>query len=398
LARLTDSQIRTAQPSDKIRKLADGSSLSIWILPSGVKSFRYKYRFPKKNDKGELVRKEDSYVIGRYPNVSLSAARRERDRLRGLLDDGIDPKDEKRKKMREAESRALASTFKELAVEWLDQNNWTVRHFLKVERSLELHVYPSIGSIRAEDIEYRDINTVINKLKGAGTLDMAQRVLSRITDILDYGIAQGVLKENLAKNKQLAKFIKKPKTKNFAAIEFEQVPLFLAKLKDYPGRTETIQALKLSLLTFVRPGEIRLAVWPEFDLKNSQWEIPAERVKGDHPHIVPLSRQTLTLLSEIKRMKLSGRFLLPGIKASSPISENTLTSAIKRLGFDATAHGMRSLFSTEMNERGFNSDHIEIQLAHRVGNKVRGSYNHAKWLKQRREMMQIWADLVMPDV
>ena len=404
MGRLTDSQIRTAKPGDKVQKLSDGQSLYLWIYPTGAKTFRYKYRFPRPNDMGELVRKEDSYRVGAYPAISLKQARKERDRVRALLEQGIDPKEDKRRKKREIERKALAPSFGSLTEDWLELSNDTDRHKEKVRRSFEKHAFPTLKAMRAEDIVYADIEGVIKGLTSEGKYDMAGRVLSRIRSVLDLAQARGLIVENIARNEFLRKSISKakPKIKHFPALKFDQVPDLMQALEDYAMRhgvlLQTPLLIKLSLLTFVRPGEARYAALSEFNLKKKQWEIPGERMKEGRPHIVPLARQTLVLLQEIKALKFFGPWLLPGRKPYNVISENTVNKALRAMDFtDATHHGMRTLFSTEMHERGYLHDHIEIQLAHKVGNKVSASYNHAQYLSQRREMMQIWADLVKPD-
>ena len=403
MALTTDSHIRTAQPRSKPYKLPCGNSLSVWINPGGSKTFRYKYYVNRPNDDGELVRVEDSYTIGRYPEVSLKEARKEAQRLRGLLDDGIDPKELKRQQKRENEQKALAPRFRNLVDDWLELSNDSDRHQEKVRRSLEMHALPILGDLRAEEIEYSDIERVLKRLTAQEKYDMAGRVLSRIRSVLDMAQARGDIAQNIASNEFLRKSIAKgrPRVQHFKALDFDDVPSLLEALDDYQLRLMTLPQtaliIRFSLLTFVRPGEARYAEISEFDLKKKQWEIPAEKMKEGRPHIVPLSRQAIGIIREARDLEASGRWLFPGSNPNQPLSENTVNKALNRMGFDKiTHHGMRSLVSTELHERGYDHQHIEAQLSHKTGNKVAAAYNHAQYLPQRRKMMQDWADLVMP--
>lgn len=320
-----------------------------------------------------------------------------------MLDDGVDPKREKERRRRQSERELLTPTFATLAEEWLDISNDSDRHQERVRKSLQNHVLPSLGSLNVTDIEYVDIERVIKALTAQGKYDIAGRVHQRVRSVLDMAQAKGLIKENIANNEFLRKSIirGRPKTQHFKALRFEDVPRLLEALKSYrEGQARLPQVpliIKFSLLTFVRPGEARSAEIHEFDLKKNQWEIPGEKMKQREPHIVPLARQTVSLIEEVKALGLSDRWLFPGQNPLKTLSENTVNKALNRMGFDSiTHHGMRSLVSTEMHERGYDHQHIEAQLSHQIGNKVAAAYNHAKYLPQRRQMMQDWADLVMP--
>ena len=174
----------------------------------------------------------------------------------------------------------------------------------------------------------------------------------------------------------------------------EELPGFLRALSAYDGEPRTRLALRLMTLTFVRTIELRAARWDEFDLEAQEWRIPAERMKMRTPHIVPLSRQAVETLKELRPLAGNSPFLFPSKGAEGFMSNNTMLYALYRMGYHgrATVHGFRAVASTLLNEMGFHHDWIERQLAHDERNKVRAAYNHAQYLAERRRMMQHWAD------
>ena len=181
-----------------------------------------------------------------------------------------------------------------------------------------------------------------------------------------------------------------------AITEPKRVGELLRAIDEYSGQPSTHYALKLAPYVFVRPGELRAAEWTEFDLGNSEWRIPAERMKMREVHIVPLCQQAVEILRQIQPLTGSGKFVFPSLRTNArPISDGTLNAALRRLGFskeDMTGHGFRTMASTLLNEQGWHPDLIELQLAHAERNKIRAAYNRAQRLPERRKMMQVWAD------
>ncbi|MCU7812681.1 MAG: tyrosine-type recombinase/integrase, partial [Candidatus Thiodiazotropha sp. (ex Notomyrtea botanica)] len=280
------------------------------------------------------------------------------------------------------------------AEEWhgKQKGRWTSDHAKRVWVSLEQDVFPFIGSRMIGDIKTLDCLSVIRAVEERGALDVAGRVKQRMSSVFRYAVQTARIDFNPAD--QLQGVITTRMVTHRASLKAEVLPNFLKALDDYRGHELTRLALNLLLLTFVRPGELRAARWDEFHLRAKQWRIPAGRMKMREEHIVPLSKQAIQILKQLK--DLTGRFELvfPGIRdIRRPMSENTLTFAIrKRLGFNATAHGFRSTASTVLNEAGFRPDVIERQLAHAERNKVRAAYNHSQYLAERSEMVQWWAD------
>ncbi len=253
-------------------------------------------------------------------------------------------------------------------------------------------MFKAIGDVPIQNIKTPEILMLLHKVESRGAYDVASRVKQRIRAIFSYAIRTG--RAELNPVDALQGVLKTRKVVHRAALPAKLLPDFLEKLECYDGYELTKLALKLIVLTFVRPGELRGAEWSEFNLEKSEWRIPAERMKMREEHIVPLSHQALDVIQQISKLTRKYKLMFPGTrKVNRPMSENTLTYAIrKRLGFNATAHGFRSTASTVLNESGFNCDVIERQLAHSERNKVRAAYNRSLYLNDRKEMMQWWAD------
>lgn len=383
---LTDTAVRKAKGREKPYKLADAGGLYLLVNPEGRKYWRLKYRHAKR---------ERVMALGVYPAVSLAEAREEREKAKRLLKQGKDPVSE-RKLQGHALEVSAANTFKRIAMQWIDnqRNQWTPDHADRVQQSLEKDVFPDLGNRPISEITAKELLTTLRKAEKRGALETAQRVLQRCSAIYRYAIAAGLCENNPATDLKGA--LKSPKRTSRGAIAATELPEFLERLDAYDKlRPETRLGLRLLILTFVRPGELRAAEWTEFDLKKAEWRIPAERMKMRAPHIVPLSRQALEVIKELQPLTGHKRYLFPNqSKPSQPMSENTLLYAMYRLGYHsrATAHGFRATASTILNEQGWRPDVIERQLAHAERNKVRAAYNRAEYLAERRQMMQAWAD------
>ena len=189
-------------------------------------------------------------------------------------------------------------------------------------------------------------------------------------------------------------------THRAAVLEKEKVGQLLGTIDEYAGYFPLVCALKLAPMLFVRPTELRCATWQEFDLEAAEWRIPAERMKMRRTHIVPLSRQALTILKELKKFSGDGQYLFPSTRTETrPISDATMLKALRRMGYqkhEMSVHGFRSIASTLLNELGYNRDWIERQLAHGDSNGVRAAYNYVEYLPERKRMMQEWADFLGP--
>ena len=287
------------------------------------------------------------------------------------------------------------NSFETVAREWHEvwKVGRTPRHAEYVMRRLEADVFPPLGSIPINKIKAPEILAAIRVIEARGALDIAHRALQTIGQVFRYGIATGRTESNPSSDLRGA--LKIASKTNFSHLSAAEMPEFLSKLASYDGHIQTLLAIRLLILTFVRTGELRGATWSEIDLGKKEWRIPAERMKMRELHIVPLSKQAIEVLQQLKQLGGNSPYVFHNQANSSKVmSENTMLYALYRLGFHsrATIHGFRATASTILNENNFRSDVIERQLSHGERNKIRASYNHAQYLMERREMMQWYAD------
>ena len=380
---LSETAIRAAKPREKPFKLSDERGLYLLINPSGSRWWRFKYsRFGK----------ERGLSLGVYPDVSLALARKRRDEARTQLAEGIDPSHK-----RKAEKLSNANTFRAIAEEWLALQKPTLapKTFSKAKWMLESFIYPRLGDTPIAKVTAPDLLAALRKIEVRGTHETAHRTKQRCGQIFRYAIATGRAEQDVSAHLRgaLAPVV----TQNRAAVtDPSAVGQLLRAIDGYAGSSVTAYAVKLAPLTFVRPGELRLARWTEFDLENAEWRIPAERMKMGELHIVPLARQAVQLVKELQSISGAGEFVFCSLRTGKrPMSDNTVNAALRRLGYakdEMTGHGFRALASTLLNEQGWHPDLIELQLAHAERNKVRAAYNRAQRLPERRKMMQTWAD------
>lgn len=389
---LTDTAIRNTKPGPKAVKLTDGGGLYLEVTPSGGKHWRYRFR---------LDGKESIYTVGEYPRIGLAEARRKRDDARELVKAGQNPVTAKRQQ-KLAQQYENAQTFKAVAEEWLAQapgksknGCWSSTYAVSVRRLLDRDVLPHLGTIPVRQITTPMVHQVVKRIEQRQALTRA--VLGRqiiggiirlaiLTHRADYDVA-APLKGEVARRV----------VEHHKHLDRAEIGDFLRKLADYTGHRTTTIALNLLLQTAVRPGELCGAAWAEFDLDAAEWRIPAARMKMRRLHIVPLSSQSVELLRELKDLTGHGTHLFPvqGTKAGTmPVA--TLRNAIVKMGYGDrfSPHGARGTFSTVLNEAGYSPDQIEVQLAHSDKNATRRAYNHAKYLPERRKLLQDWANLL----
>ena len=381
---LSDTTVRNAKPKPKPYKVSDGEGLFLLVTPSGGKYWRLKYFF---------AAKEKTLALGVYPEVTLADARERRAQARKALASGKDP-GEVKKETKRLLIEKHENTFEVIAREW-HQNRlakWTPEHAKKILKRLEMHVFGRIGTRPIADITTHDLLAVMRKIEEHGG-EIAHRLLQICGQVFSYAVITRRAATNPAVSLRGA--LKPVVKNNHAYIKPNELPEYLKTLEAYDGALQTKLALKYLLLTFVRTGELRGARWTEIDVKKAEWRIPAERMKMRETHIVPLSRQAIAVLIELKPLTGQWEFVFPNQhKHSGQMSENTILFALYRMGYHsrATGHGFRSTASTVLNENGFPPDVIERQLAHGERDKVRAAYNHAQYLPERRKMMQWWAD------
>jgi integrase len=386
---LTDPKCRTATSAGKaLRKLSDGQGLQLWIHADGRKYWRLRYW---------IGGKEKALSLGVYPEVTLKQARLRRDAERKRLADGLDPSAERRAEKLRARL-AAENSFEAVAREWYAKqlHTWVPNHSSDVLRRLESNIFPALGQRPIAQIDAPELLAAVRRIESRGAYDLAHRVLQVCGQVFRYGIATGRCTRDLAADLRgaLTPHVKK----NQAAVRPEDLPALLRAIATYDqlGDRQTMLALRLLALTFVRTGELIGATWTEIDRDAALWIIPAARMKARAEQLVPLSRQALAILEELETLCRGSRFVFPGRNRDKPISNNTMLFALYRLGYKGkmTGHGFRAVASTILNEQGWRPDVIERQLAHAERNEVRGAYNRAEYLPERIKLMQAWADYV----
>lgn len=385
---LSDAACRSAKPADKPYKISDSEGLHMLVGKNGSRLWRQAYRF---DGKQKLI------ALGAYPTVSLADARNARNANKALLAKGIDPSVQRRLDRTSAQL-ARTNTFRIVADELiakfraegdgpktLKKKNWLI--------DLLSH---EIGERPVSELAAPELLSALRKIEQRGRYETARRARSLAGRVFRYAIATGRASRDLSAD--LAGALIAPKVQHRASIiEPKAVGALLRAIDDVDGQPSTRAALKLIALTFVRPGELRHAEWTEFDMQNAIWHIPANKMKMPRPHKVPLSRQALSVIADLREVTGTSRYLFPQIRSwHRPISDNTLNAALRRLGYDKTqmtAHGFRSTASTLLNEsRRWHHDAIERQLAHQDSDEVRAAYNSAQYWDERVRMMQWWAN------
>lgn len=385
---LTNLEIQNAQPREKPWKLYDERGLFLLVQPSGSRLWNLKYRF---------LGREKKLSLGRYPEVSLKAARLARDKARSQLAEGIDPSREKKKRLAAAKLGA-ENTFKAIGEEYLDRQEKEGRAAVTIKKSRWLFslMERDLGSLPIHDIEPSEVLAALRRIESKGNYETARRMRSLASRIFRYAIATSRAQSD--PTQFLRGALITPQVEHRRAIlEPKAVGGLLRAIDGFKGQPLTRLALKLIPHVFVRPGELRRAEWSEFDFERAIWTIPAAKMKMRQPHMVPLSRQSLELLREAQTLSSMQHYVFSSLyPGKRPMSENTINAALRRLGYsgkEMTAHGFRSMASTLLNESGkWNPDAIERALGHNDANAVRAAYHRGQHWDERVEMAQWWSD------
>jgi len=377
--KLTATAIKQAKSKEKAYKLADGGGLHLLITPAGSKTWRIKYR---------LEGKEQLSTVGKYPYVSLAEAREELRELKRTLIRGGDPR----------QSAVQDVTLRDVASEWYAKQKptWSDGYAKRTLQRLEKDIYPVLGKLPVDDIPVRKVMAMLDQVEARGAVDMAHR----LRGILDMIFRYAIIKEYTEKNPAgaLRGALTPHRKKHYASIiDPKGVGELLRSIDGYQGSTVVRHAMQLAPHVFVRPGELRNMQFSELDFGKSQWEIPAEKMKMSSSHIVPLSRQAMSIIESMLDYLDSPDFIFPGARSDKrPISDNAVLTALRTMGYtkdQMTGHGFRAMARTLLDEElDFSIVHIEQQLAHAVKDPLGRAYNRTKHLKQRFEMMQAWSD------
>ncbi|WP_293996632.1 tyrosine-type recombinase/integrase [Sphaerotilus sp.] len=406
---LTDAHLRGIKAQDPRKRLTDGGGLYLLLF---VKGGSHAWRFDYSHEG-----KRKTLSLGTYPDTGLSLARRKADEARRLLAEGINPSTVRKEaktatvQALEDERRADAGlpalgSFEEVARSWFDvqRGDWAATYANKVIRRLELYAFPYIGRRPVGEITPPELLAVLRRLEARGVVETAHRVRDTCSQVFRFAVAEGRVTSDPARD--LAGALRTHQTKHIPAItDPARFGELLRAIDGCRGIPATREGLKLAALLFLRPGaELRAAEWSEFDLDAALWAVPATRMKrrkhakeNGPPHLVPLPRQAVEILRELRRLTGHQQFVFQGVRdRSKTISENTLNAALSALGFgpdEMRMHGFRAAARTMLAERlNFDDKVIEAQLAHAVPDALGRAYNRTQFVEQRREMLQVWAD------
>lgn len=389
MPKLTALEVRNRKEPGR---LADGGGLSYEVTKTGVKRWLYRYR---------LGGRQQTYIIGRYPELSLEKARQRHMEARSLVREGINPASARRSKKQanidkeKAEKDKRTKSFEYVALEWIDQQKgvWSHDHAVAVLGTLKNDVFGKIGASAVDSIAPPEVLKILRQIEKRGSLEIARKILQRMNAVFRYAIQTGRATYNPAADMQGV--LKAKPVEHLPAVFDANLAQLL---KDITANKRIHPTTKLALhftaLTACRSGEVRGAHWSEINFKQKEWHIPSERMKMRRPHIVPLSKQALAVLNRAGKLWGTDGLIFPSVRDDSkPMSDNAMSKALRDMGYrgKATPHGFRSSFSSMAYEKsGFASEVIEKCLAHEERNKIKGAYNRAEYIEQRRQLMQWW--------
>ncbi|WP_324738057.1 integrase domain-containing protein [Pseudoalteromonas sp. CuT4-3] len=384
---LNDTQVKKAKPKEKEYLLADGKGLALRVKPNGSKMWLFTYSKP-------YTKKRAQISFGMYSDVTLSDARTSRDEARALLAKNIDPKEHKEAFANHKAAEAK-STFEAVVKEWiaLKEPKVSARYAFNLRRGFELHLFPSLGKVPISKLSAQQAIEALKPLAAADKLDILGRICRRVNEVMEFAINTGRIQTNNLRG--ISKAFDSAKHESMASFTPQELPKLISIVNSANIKLMTRCLFEWQLHTMVRPGEAAGAAWNEIDFENKLWNIPVERMKKRKPHTVPLSPQALALLEYLKPISAHREFIFPADKdPRSHASRETLGAALRRMGLigKQTAHGLRALASTTLNEQGFDADVIEAALAHVDKNKVRAAYNRTDYLERRRKMMCWWSE------
>ncbi|BET95944.1 tyrosine-type recombinase/integrase [Xenorhabdus taiwanensis] len=379
--KLTARQVETVKPQDKDFKLSDGGGLYLLVKTTGSKYWRLKYR---------IAGKEKLLAIGTFPLITLAEARRKRDEAKKLIAEGIDPNQDKKQKKLAAQGE-ISNTFESIAREWYEgrKDRWSVGYREDMMDAFEKDVFPYIGHRPIAEIKPLELLDLLSIMEKRGVTDKLKKVRQRCGEVWTYAIITGRAEYNPAPD--LASAFIPHQREHYAHLSVDELPEFLRSIDKYMGSQIVRTALRMLILTGVRPGELRKAEWSEIDLDKAVWTIPAAKMKMRRTHVVPLSEQVIDLLKQIQPISGSYQYVFPSrTDYRKHISDMAINTMIRRMGYSgrATGHGFRHTMSTILHDQDFNTAWVEKQLAHVDKNSIRGTYNHAQYLDGRREMLE----------
>ena len=388
--KLTSTQVKNTKPEEKEIHLYDGDGLKLRVSPNGTKSWLFNYYRPTTGKRANLS-------LGKYPALSLANARKAAIEARELVAQGIDPKEHR--DTEKAEKIALTEhTVLNVSKDWFSVKRETITtdYAKDIWRSLELYVFPKVGDTPVRNITAPLIIELLKPIEAKGSLETVKRISQRLNEIMNYATNCGLIKANPLTGIKAA--FKKPKKEHMAALKPSELPELMLAIANANIKRTTRCLIEWQLHTMTRPSEASGTKWEEIDLENCVWTIPAERMKKRRQHRIPLSSQAIELINIMRPISGGREFVFPSDRdPKKPCNSQTANMALKRMGFAnrLVSHGLRSLASTTLNERGFEPDLIEAALAHVDDNQVRSAYNRTDYLDRRVPMMSWWSEHIL---
>ena len=386
---LSNTEISAAKAAEKQYSLADGYGLYLRIATSGTKTWLFNYYRPHTNKRANLS-------FGNYPSVTLAEARSMRSNSRSLLAKGVDPQTSKAQSDRSKQDEALA-TLMAVTAAWLEvkKHRVSLDHAGDIWRSLELHIFPSLGKFPISAVTAPIAIEALRPLAAKGSLEQVKRICQRLNEVMVWATNTGVVQHNPLAG--IAAAFKVPEKQNQPTLPPSELPLLLSAVQAANIKVTTRSLILWQLHTMTRPSEAAGARWDEIDTEQSLWCIPAARMKKRREHIVPLTAQALRLLERMNMISGRSEFIFPSDRSNrKPYNPQSANMALKRMGFHGklVSHGLRALASTTLNEAGFDGDIIEAALAHVDTNTVRAAYNRAQYIERRKVMMEWWSERI----
>jgi integrase len=384
--KLSDNEVKNAKPKEKDYVLSDGEGLQLRVRANGSKLWNFNYIHP-------LSKKRLNIGFGKYPDIKLKDVRKLHLEARELVAKGIDPKQQRSLKVDQSIA-STENTLRNVAVKWLELKKSTVSsdHAIDIWRSLERHIFPSLENVPMSTLTPPQVIDVLKPVEAKGSLETVKRLTQRLNEIMIFSINTGVIRTNPLSG--IKQSFKKPKKTNMPALKPDELPYLMSTIANASIKRTTRCLIEWQLHTMTRPSEAAGARWDEIDFDKGIWGIPAERMKKQKAHFIPLTSHSISLLETMMPISRHREFIFPADRdPKSHCNSQTANMALKRMGFKdrLVSHGLRSMASTILNEQGFESDLIESALSHVGDDKVRAAYNRTDFLERRKVMMDWWS-------
>lgn len=393
---LTVTKINSLKPREKDYKVFDGGGLYLQIAKTGGKRWRFKYRF---NDKEKIM------ALGLYPSLSLKNARELREKYKTIIVNGFDPSEEKKKKKKINKIVEIKkeNTFFKISQEWLEHYKSEVseNYHIKLGRALENYTYFYLKNKAIDEISRLDIIEILKHLKEKDLQDTAKRVFMLLNKVFMYAVTLEYAPHNIMADIDKKIIIGKREQKHYPTFTKEKdIKALLLAIDEYGGDYSTKMAMKMLPYVFVRSFNIRHCESSEIDFINKVWIIPKHKMKTKTEFILPLSKQAIDILNEVKEYTHDSIYVFPSFRnKNKPMSDNTLISSLRRMGFtkeEFVPHSFRAMFSTiayeNMDKHGYSGEVIEALLAHKEQNKIKEAYNRASYKDGMRGLICWYAN------